>query len=215
MQQYRRQTIKLLLLQQQTKNRIAYINRYCRLLKHCDKSFSLSITIIIIIVVIVVLTKHATTIFGLWVYKVVVDGHLATRLAVEWAREWARQRRLNHKYRSKWARMCTTNTLKYTALQYFLECSQDQLAWNAHKSQVNTKQTDIDPMAFCFLFFSLLFRLAVVVVVVGACSHKNSVDVVQCFEHETVFSFNIDLKWVFVWGQAHSQNTNTIVLMKN
>lgn len=45
-QQHRRQTTK----QQTTKNRIAYINRYCRLLNHCDKSFSLSIAIIIIVV---------------------------------------------------------------------------------------------------------------------------------------------------------------------
>lgn len=44
-QQHRRQTTK----QQTTKNRIAYINRYCRLLNHCDKSFSLSIAIIIIV----------------------------------------------------------------------------------------------------------------------------------------------------------------------
>lgn len=44
-QQHRRQTTK----QQTTKNRIAYIDRYCRLLNHCDKSFSLSIAIIIIV----------------------------------------------------------------------------------------------------------------------------------------------------------------------
>lgn len=101
------------------------------------------------------------------------------------------EERLNHKYRSEWAHVCTTNTLKYVALQNFLECNQGQLAWNAHKSQVNTKQTDIDPTTFCFsflFFFGLLFLLVMRVYMKIVLMLYNVLDTKRCFHLKLILN---------------------------
>lgn len=85
-------------------------------------------------------------------------------------------------------------------LKDFLECNQGQLAWNGAQitSKYPTNRYWSD--GSCFFLRS---------VVVACLIYENSVDVVQCFKHDWTrngVSFKIDLKWAFVWGQAHSEN---------